>query len=523
MSEVSAPSGDHAEVSESYDSGDFIADHKILPIAAPSQLPTPAPVVLIAILAKQKESSLPFYLECLELLDYPKDRIVLYIRTNNNTDATKEILEQWRGRIHKLYRAVEMDATDVEEKVEEFGVHEWNATRFKVLSRIRETSLNKVFEYGCDYYFTVDVDAFVRRETLKELIAADRAIVAPFLRAIVPTLFYSNFFCAVDENGYYSESAEYKKILWRNVKDLNKVPLVHIAYLIKREVLPLLRYDDGSGRHEFVVLADSARRGGVDQFLDNRHVYGYITHDDSNANFEATLSHQTGLARSLLSGAEVSDGTGKAGLEIGTDKLGELERRFSSIYDNNTWVHGSGHGSLPINNLPYMKFVESFIVHNDVKSVVDLGCGDWQFSRYIDWSCTEYLGVDLVEKVVEGNRRKFGTGNVTFDKFQSVESLPDGDLLLCKDVLQHLSNVTVEAYIRKLLRKFAFLLITNDDLPADWLNADIAEGEFRPLRLDRAPFGLPATSIFCWDLVWTQGGMVPPRKLVQLLRGEQRT
>ena len=40
------------------------------------------------LLAKQKEACLPLYLDCIEALDYPKSSIVLYVRTNNNTDGT---------------------------------------------------------------------------------------------------------------------------------------------------------------------------------------------------------------------------------------------------------------------------------------------------------------------------------------------------------------------------------------------------------------------------------------------------
>ena len=129
------------------------------------------PKVLLAILAKQKEAVLPFYLECIEALDYPKGSIHLYIRTNNNTDRTAEILGDWVSRVRDSYAGVEMDKSDVEAPVEQFGVHEWNATRFGVLAHIRNVSLAATQRFGCDYYFVVDVDNFLRPHTLRELIA----------------------------------------------------------------------------------------------------------------------------------------------------------------------------------------------------------------------------------------------------------------------------------------------------------------------------------------------------------------
>ena len=51
------------------------------------------PTVLIHILAKDKAAMLPAWLEQnLEKIQYPKDRIILYFRTNNNNDDTAKIL-----------------------------------------------------------------------------------------------------------------------------------------------------------------------------------------------------------------------------------------------------------------------------------------------------------------------------------------------------------------------------------------------------------------------------------------------
>jgi SAM-dependent methyltransferase len=86
---------------------------------------------------------------------------------------------------------------------------------------------------------------------------------------------------------------------------------------------------------------------------------------------------------------------------------------FSKIYERNDWGYGSGVGSLPLNNIDYIKFVQSFITLNRLTSVVDFGCGDWQFSRFIDWSGAQYVGIDVVESVVQNNRRMFGRPNIS--------------------------------------------------------------------------------------------------------------
>ena len=218
-------------------------------------LPDPAPRILLTILAKQKAPVLPFYLACLEALDYPKSSIVIYVRTNNNTDATRNILKDWIERVASDYAHVEFDDSDVDVAVESFGVHEWNATRFRVLGEIRNISLRKTAEHDCAFYFVVDVDNFLAPRTLRELVALNLPIVAPLLRDVKFGSHYANYHAAVDAQGYFASTPSYDQILSRQIVGLIEVPVVHCTYLIRADVVPELHYDDGSGRHEYVVFS----------------------------------------------------------------------------------------------------------------------------------------------------------------------------------------------------------------------------------------------------------------------------
>ena len=262
---------------------------------APASSSSSQPRVLLSILAKQKEKVLPFYLLCIEALDYPKSSIVLYVRTNNNTDRTADILKDWVARVRGEYADVIIDTSDVPEDVQRFGVHEWNATRFKVLGRIRQESMRRTLDYNCDFYFVVDVDNFIKPNTLKDMVAARLPIVAPLLRHADLKSFYSNYHEKIDDRGYYLHSEEYFWLLYQRVKGLCQVPVVHCTYLVRADVIPPLSYDDGSGRHEYVIFSDSARKNGIPQYLDTREVYGYLT-----------LTEEVGDAMKLL-GAQVGD------------------------------------------------------------------------------------------------------------------------------------------------------------------------------------------------------------------------
>ncbi len=197
---------------------------------------------------------------------------------------------------------------------------------------------------------------------------------------------------------------------------------------------------------------------------------------------------------------------------------------FDDIYEKNHWGFGSGHGSLPEVTQSYRQFLESFIRENNIGTVVDVGCGDWQFSRLIDWGEATYLGVDVVDTVVQTNQQRFATERISFKTIQpgSNDAIPSGDLLIIKDVLQHLPDDDVHAFVRNVLPRFRFALVTNCILPTEAINAPIASGGFRPLDLRREPFNVEASVVlsFTGDQVFseaTQGWYGGWEKLVLLV------
>ena len=170
---------------------------------------------------------------------------------------------------------------------------------------------------------------------------------------------------------------------------------------------------------------------------------------------------------------------------------------FDYIYRNDLWKGGSGSGSTEEATVHYRQFLHNFLRSNNVKSVLDLGCGDWQFSRHMDWTGIDYLGVD-VSRVALANTRSFAKPGIAFRQLNAVtDPLPPADLLVAKDVLQHWSNADILALLPK-LSSFRYALITNGFLPdaGDQTNQDIAPGvSCRPVDLLRPPFNVPGAYV----------------------------
>ena len=109
--------------------------------------------IVIAILAKNKAQCLPLYLECLYNLDFNKKNIHLYIRTNDNTDNTVEILEDFIKEHQHEYLSVNFNKENIDNKLNIYKNHEWNSFRFKILGKIRQDSIDYAIKLNSHYFF----------------------------------------------------------------------------------------------------------------------------------------------------------------------------------------------------------------------------------------------------------------------------------------------------------------------------------------------------------------------------------
>ena len=234
--------------------------------------------VLLAILAKNKAHMLPQFLRCIENLDYDKKLISIYINTNNNEDNTIEILQAWAKKNEPLYRHICFESHEVQGAAPT-KPHEWTFERFKILGGIRNKSLQKAKEYNTDYYFVVDCDNFIIPSTLKHIMAKDKPIVAPMLRALPePGDTYANFYCDTTETGYFKGHPDYEKIVSREMVGTFKVPVAHCTYLIKSEYIDQLTYVDETLDYEYVVFSRSALKNNIDQYICNEKDFGTLLH-----------------------------------------------------------------------------------------------------------------------------------------------------------------------------------------------------------------------------------------------------
>ncbi len=188
-------------------------------------------------------------------------------------------------------------------------------------------------------------------------------------------------------------------------------------------------------------------------------------------------------------------------LVFANDKLGIVEsliQIFTTIYDTNKWGYSgqphklsSGIGNTKTQLQEFQNILQGYFKENNIKFVADLGCGIWEFERE-EFNNVLYIGIDCVKNIIDFNKekyldknksRKFIEADVLNDKYQ----LPNADMYIIKDTLQHLSNQNIIKLLKKVEdRGIKYILIVNNSNQIkEALN--IKDGEFRPLDSNKYP------------------------------------
>nr|XP_055058827.1 procollagen galactosyltransferase 2 isoform X3 [Misgurnus anguillicaudatus] len=241
------------------------------------------PTVVIAILARNSEHSLPYFLGCIERLDYPKDRISIWAATDHNIDNTTAMLKEWLSEVENLYHLVKLQTMEEETSfyVDELGPKHWPDSRFTHVLKLRQAALRSAKAQWADYILFVDSDNLLTNtQVLNQLIAENLTLVAPMLES---RTLYSNFWCGMTPQGYYKRTPHYVPIRnWKRI-GCHPVPMIHSTMLID-----LRRYASASlafypVHHYYVWTLDdimafafSARQAGVQMFVCNKEHYGYL-------------------------------------------------------------------------------------------------------------------------------------------------------------------------------------------------------------------------------------------------------
>src|SRR5450631_2179700 len=198
-----------------------------------------------------------------------------------------------------------------------------------------------------------------------------------------------------------------------------------------------------------------------------------------------------------------------------------LADRFSQIYSNRVWLNDrgscslSGLGSEREGTETVRKQLPHFLESIGTKTLLDVGCGDFNWMKEIQLPCT-YVGIDIVREVIDANIAMYSAEGRTFQTLDATsEPLPSADTVLCREILFHLCFADIWRLIENVQQSGAtFLMATTDsDLT---MNANILSGDSRFLNLRKAPFFFPAPILSISDNAIFPGRMLAVWKVAEI-------
>ena len=182
--------------------------------------------------------------------------------------------------------------------------------------------------------------------------------------------------------------------------------------------------------------------------------------------------------------------------------LNAMKNVFSNIYENDNWNMGqneskSGLGSTLNFTENIRKELVRLIQKNNIKSMIDVSCGDWNWIKLIRNNLCDYTGIDIVYSIIENNTKLYANEKTRFycsDFLTILRTIPTNsvDLILCRHTCEHLPTDYNLEFITECKRITKYLLLTTKKVSlTEPRNSELTLGgtiTYRPINLDLFPY-----------------------------------
>ena len=177
---------------------------------------------------------------------------------------------------------------------------------------------------------------------------------------------------------------------------------------------------------------------------------------------------------------------------------------FNSIYKSFHWrdynkpkkdESVSGLGSDLNICLDLIKNLNFFIYDNNISSILDLACGDFNWMKQIvnsNKKIKKYCGLEIVDKIVSNNNLKYSNEKVKFIVSDIVsDNLPKNyDLIIIRDFFIHISDGDIMKVLNNIKNTGSkFVAINTFPKVEKNININIF-GKHRDINLEKEPFNL---------------------------------
>jgi SAM-dependent methyltransferase len=168
--------------------------------------------------------------------------------------------------------------------------------------------------------------------------------------------------------------------------------------------------------------------------------------------------------------------------------------KFTEIYRNNLWNNEesrSGGGSTVSRTSKIRNQLPELLRAKGIGSICDAGCGDFNWMKHVDLRQIEYIGVDIVGEMIAANNRNYGSSDKCFLERDIIRDvLPMTDLILCREVLHHLSFEDICSATINFKKCAKYLIATSNPYMIENVDIVTAVG-CRDLNFLKPPFNFP--------------------------------
>lgn len=168
-----------------------------------------------------------------------------------------------------------------------------------------------------------------------------------------------------------------------------------------------------------------------------------------------------------------------------------IKDTFTYINESKHWTSDesvSGDGSELEVTQELRNKLEVLLSKKNIKSMLDIPSGDFNWMRKVNLNGINYVGGDIVENLIKTNNERYKKDTTNFEVLDLTSSkLPKVDLIFCRDCLVHLSYKDIYKALQNIKKSESTYLLTTSFYRCEE-NNDIITGEWRRLNFTIFPF-----------------------------------
>ena len=258
------------------------------------------------------------------------------------------------------------------------------------------------------------------------------------------------------------------------------------------------RYASGIGYDDNEIIA-RIRRMGLNVIIEDNHCVIHQFHEAIYDNMPEYLPLMN-INKELFSRVTMKEDTFAANPKKNIDEINnQLQNNFTAIYNNNIWGSKetrSGYGSELKQTSFIIKKMPDILKKYNIHNLIEIGCGDFNWMQKVSPYLDNYIGIDIVQEMIDKNREKYGSDNIRFE----CEVYPYWimyfsdkmfNAVLFADMLVHLPYFMSLSYLNA-VKKAGVKYLFATTFKYFRFNEDIriSQTGWRPLNMELEPFKL---------------------------------